>query len=500
MLHSKTKNFYRLLVEILWPVQKHEMKLFIAVALMMFCMLSSFGMLRSLKDGLIIPEIGAEVISFLKFCFVLPFSIVFTILYIKLSNNFQFNTVFYIIIFCFLLFFVLFAYAIYPNEELFHIQPELISYYANKYPYFQWMIKIIGKWSYVLMYLFAELWSVVVINLMFWQFANHIFNTQQARRFYPMLGFLGNIGLIFAGNTLIASSKLPLEYLEYQLECYAIFQKLIILIVGLGLASIALFYYINKCVMKDDYFRQHFTRAQEETKTKLSIVESFKLIVHSKYIRNIVLLVLCYGFVINILEGPWKSKVSIYYANTIDYVHFMGRFNVWMGISCICFTIIGSNLVRRCQWIVPALVTPSVICTTGSMFFIFIVFNDRIKYFVNFSFDPIYLAVLVGALQNILSKSFKYSLFDSTKEMAYIPLSIELRTKGKVTAEVLGMKFGKSFSAFIQLFMFSILPGATFDSIVPYLMVIFIIMMVVWFKSIIKLNQEYSKIQKQGVN
>lgn len=36
------------------------------------------------------------------------------------------------------------------------------------------------------------------------------------------------------------------------------------------------------------------------------------------------------------------------------------------------------------------------------------------------------LAVLIGALQNILSKGSKYSLFDPCKEMAYIPLGESL--------------------------------------------------------------------------
>ena len=36
------------------------------------------------------------------------------------------------------------------------------------------------------------------------------------------------------------------------------------------------------------------------------------------------------------------------------------------------------------------------------------------------------LAVIVGALQNIFSKSAKYSLFDPCKEMAYIPLGKEV--------------------------------------------------------------------------
>ena len=45
---------------------------------------------------------------------------------------------------------------------------------------------------------------------------------------------------------------------------------------------------------------------------------------------------------------------------------------------------------------------------------------------------PLMLAVIVGAAQNIMSKAAKYSLFDPCKEMAYIPLDQEQKSKGKV--------------------------------------------------------------------
>ena len=63
---------------------------------------------------------------------------------------------------------------------------------------------------------------------------------------------------------------------------------------------------------------------------------------------------------------------------------------------------------------------------------------------------PLYLAVLLGAAQNIFSKSAKYSLFDPCKETAYIPLDDELRTKGKAAIDVVWNPLGKFGGAFIR--------------------------------------------------
>jgi ATP/ADP translocase len=172
----------------------------------------------------------------------------------------------------------------------------------------------------------------------------------------------------------------------------------------------------------------------------------------------------------------------------------MGRFNIWMGISCVGFMIIGSNILRSFSWSASALVTPFMMSITGLIFFGFVIIAN----YVDFSdewFNPIYFAVIIGAIQNILSKATKYSLFDSTKEMAYIPLSLELKTKGKAAVEVIGLKFGKSLGAFIQSSMFILMPMATFDSLAQYLLGIFVLIMALWIWNVRILGKEYANLK-----
>ncbi len=492
------------LKDTIWPIEKDEVKLFLPMALMMFCILLNFGALRSIKDSLVVPAIGAEAISFLKLWFVLPSSVIFTIAYVKLSNLLNIEHIFYLILTVFLIFFVTFAYIIYPNQSFYHPEPDLIKALALQNPNFQWFIKIAGRWSDALMYIFSELWSAVIINLMFWQFANHIFDSSKAKRFYPILGMIGNMGLIMAGNILIFFSQPQLgggnllaTEAQKNLQCQEMLQSIVIIILFSGLLAMGLFRFINSHVLKTSALQNKGDLDTAASKTKLTIKESFQLIIKSKYIGHILLLILCYGLIINILEGPWKAKVKDLYPSTIDYVNFMGRFNIWMGVFSVIFMIIGSNILRKVSWLVSALLTPVMIAITGMIFFICVIFADYIS-LINNNLNPLYMAVMIGAIQNILSKSTKYSLFDSTKEMTYIPLPLELKTKGKATVEVVGAKLGKSLGAFTQSAIFMLLPNSDFDSLPPYLMIIFTVVIIIWFWNITKLNQEYLKLSNEN--
>ena len=484
--------------EAIWPIARSELKLFMPMALLMFCTLFNFSALRSVKDALVIPALGAEVISFLKLWVVLPSALIFTLIYAKLSNAFSAEKVFYIVVSSFLVIFWIFIFVIYPNQDIYHPSSESITTLIHQFPNFKWFIKIASKWGYIIMYIFAELWGVVVINLMFWQFANHVIDTSKARRFYPILALLGNLGLILAGNSIVCFADTnSIFYLWLSkltpnaLDTTEITIKLVVMaITTVGIIAMLILRYIHTHVFIH-VAPTEVAHNPYATQTSLSMKESIKLIFSSKYIGYILVMVVCYGLVVNIIEGPWKSKLRELYPSTNEYLAFMGHFNIWMGSSCVIMTILGSNILRR-SWFIAALMTPFMMAVTGTLFFIFVIWGNKIDDI--FLFSPLYAAVLAGAAQNILSKSTKYSLFDSTKEMAYIPLSVELRTKGKAAAEIVGLKLGKSLGAFVQSFIFILWPIATFESITPMLMIVFLLVITVWFVDLQKLNKEYKKL------
>lgn len=82
----------------------------------------------------------------------------------------------------------------------------------------------------------------------------------------------------------------------------------------------------------------------------------------------------------------------------------------------------------------PLMLPPSSVCPPPSLpvppgvaFFSLVLFSDQLAPTLQaLGLTPLMAAVLVGAAQNVFSKSAKYSLFDPCKEMAYIPLDDEV--------------------------------------------------------------------------
>ncbi len=489
----------RRIKEFIWPIKSEELKKFLPMSIMLCLTLFNYNALRSFKDSLVVPNIGAEALSFIKFFCVVPAAIIFVIIYAKMTNIWNFRRIYITIASFFIGAFLLFGFAFYPNEVVIHPNPDFINQYINQninlwlfnvpIVHFKWFFLIYSQWLYAIFYVIAELWTIMSA-LLFWQFANQIIKTSEAKRFYPMFAFLGSFGAFLAGGVIKCSAIL--QHLFAQDTIFLV--KIMMTILSIAtIFIIGLFEYVNRRIITDEKYLKHIKTKRPES--KMPLFESFKVITSSKYLRMIAALVLCYGVSMNLLEGPWKATVREVYNTTDDYVYFMAGVNQWTGGISMIFILIGTSILKKYDWFTAAIITPIAFFVSGLLFFVFVVFDEVANTYLSsfFLFDPILIAVYLGLLQNVLSKSTKYALFDPTKEMTYIPINDELKSKGKAAVDVIAARFAKSGAAFLQSLLFIIFPSATYLTISTFLMVVFVIVVLYWMIDVKLLNREYIK-------
>ena len=68
--------------------------------------------------------------------------------------------------------------------------------------------------------------------------------------------------------------------------------------------------------------------------------------------------------------------------------------------------------------------------------------------------NTLFYAVMIGLINVIFIKAAKYAFFDTSKEMAYIPLDEESKVNGKAAVDAVGSRLGKSLGAFLVAFVF----------------------------------------------
>ncbi len=476
----------------IWPVHNFELKKLIPMLIMAFFISFIYTILRDAKDALIITDAGAEALPFLKVCGTVPGAIVFMIIYSQLSNMLGRAQLFYVTVAAFLVFFGTFPLLFHPFREQLHLSNETAAAMQAWLPN-GWLglTKALQNWTSSLFYIMSELWGSAVLSLCFWGFANQITRVSESKRFYVLFGLGFNAALVVSGPLIQYIAKWQ-ESLPAGVDKWGMtLNYLMALVVIGGLIIISAYYWMDRNVLPDPRFYDPTERKKEKSKLKMGVWESFLFIARSPYLLCLTIIVMSYGIAINLIEVTWKSQVKLQYTDHTSYVGFMGGFSFWTGvITVLMMLLVGGNVIRHLGWRFGALFTPVVLIITGLGFFAFMMFGDKLTGLAAmFSTTPLMLAVVFGAAQNIMSKSSKYSLFDPTKEMSYIPLDPESKVKGKAAVDVVGARLGKSGGSLIQILLFTFIGGIA--AITPYVAVILIVIVVAWLVAVVALNKMF---------
>lgn len=449
----------------LWPVHRKEHKKFVPILIISFLICFNYYLLRIIKDSVIItaPTSGAEALPYIKVWAIMPAAFLMMFLFTRLSNFFNRKTIFYAMIWFYIVYFVVFIFFLYPNRDSIH--PHAFADYLQSIlpKGCSGLVAIIRNWTFTTFYVMAEMWSTMIMTVLFWGFANDITSVKDAKRFYGLIGVGTNLSGVVAASlvqkltTNLFNPKLPFGSNSWDQS----FTLMNLIIVGTSLVSMGLYWWLNRQGLG---YTEETLKAHREAPVKMGMRKSFKYLTQSKYLIWIALLVITFNVVINLAEVVWKDQVKQLYPTPDAFSSYMGGVTKWIAILAAGISLfVSGNAIRAFGWTKSALVSPIVTLVTGALFFAALLLPKAtiIEICGAIGTSPILLAVFLGSLQNSLLRGTKYSLVDQTKELAFIPLSQESRIKGKLAIDGLGSRLGKSGASLMYQFLL-----ITFGSIV----------------------------------
>ena len=479
----------------LWPFHKKELKKFLPLMLIKFLISFCYGILTCMKDTMIVTSTcsGAEVIPVLKGYIVLPIAVVVAIIYSKLSDILNKRQLFYTMLTSFLVVIFVYGFVLYPNMD--SLSPHsssdfLISKLGERS---QHWVAVYRNWTQSVLFVTAELWGSMVILVMFWGLANDITSVDEAKRSYNMYIAAGDIAAFSVGPTVcfFTSRLINLNFI------YTV-QALISIVLASGLTAMFIYWRITK---NSTLYTMKKSLSPIKQKEKIGLFTGLKQLLKSRYLLGIAILVVGYGLSANLIDVTYKASLNLVYPNPADYQMFTSKATSYVGLfAFIASVFLGTNIIRKFGWHVSAQITPIVVGTTGICFFLLMLNINSMNWLTIFGTTPMMFIVLFGAFQNVISKVAKYSFFDTTKEMAYIPLDDHAKIKGKAVVDMIGSRLGKSGSAWIQVALIDVIGNGSIFSITHILLSIVVFVTISWVLSVRSLSKRFeTEINKQKI-
>ncbi len=406
-----------------------------------FLIIFSYHILKDLKDTLVVTasDAGAEVIPFIKIWVILPFSVLASFVFLKLLSSFGREKAFVYILSGLLLFYVAFAFLLYPNREAIHL--DLFSDALKSYlpAGCKGFIAMLRYWSYTLFYLMAELWSMMILSVLFWGQVNDANSLEEAKKFYPVCVFAGNLAGILSGQL----SRVLCHSLAVLASWQVVLQIVIALIVLAGIGILIL----NR---KLSFYLSDRAPQQEKTqREKLTFKESLLAIFDSQKLLCIALLVVGFSLANNLIDVIWKGAVKNVHPSPEAYNGYINQVTSMIGLLAVLMSLASRYIFNKFHWNTVVLATPAILFTTSFLFFgahlIPSKHLDAISALLNTS--SFYLIMTLGSIHTILALTSKYTLFDTCKELAFLSIGAKDRLRAKSVIDSIGSRLGKSGSS-----------------------------------------------------
>ncbi len=164
-------------------------------------------------------------------------------------------------------------------------------------------------------------------------------------------------------------------------------------------------------------------------------------------------------------------------------------------IATLTSLLISGNSLRKRGWTFTAMLTPVILLITSIAFFGAIFGRNGWFGMAFLSFIPLTWTVFLGSFQNVMSRAAKYTVFDATKELAFVPLGYEGKVKGKAAIDGVCSRLGKSGGSVIHqglLFGFGSIAAST-----PCVAACLLVIIAIWMGAVYVLGREFTGLTAQ---
>ena len=323
---------------------------------------------------------------------------------------------------------------------------------------------------------------------------------REAGRFYALINTGLNLSSIFAGEMSLWLGKHVLIAFPMAVDpWHEVLLNITLLVVAAGGGILYLYQRLDRLseesLVLGDGLAAEMSMAQlkkEKKRPKAKAKSLFSLLLRSRYLMGIAIVVLAYNLVIHLFEVVWKAQVCQIYTSRVEFNSYMSRITTLTGVvSAVTGVFAAGQSIRRWGWTVGALVTPLTMLITGALFFgaIYAFKGDAMVWGGFLGISPLVLTAWLGGMQNVFSRAIKFTYFDQTKEMAFIPLEDDEKNYGKAAIDGVISRVGKSGGSLVYQGLLII-----FSSVAASLNVITIILLLAlgcWIAVVAWLGKEY---------
>lgn len=299
------------------------------------------------------------------------------------------------------------------------------------------------------LYVWKEVYIVILVHLIL-GYTNSILKYEQAKEFYGPLGAMGSIGGIVGGVITSTMTK------PYGVD----------FVIYLGCLGIL----INSVIF-------HFTLRTAQILPKVSIkenpIESIKGA--SRYVVLICLIVAMSQFCINIVNLKFDLMVAQMIPNQDDKAAYLGKLFSWINVATL---------------VIQFIVIPPLFKYKSRRFTQYLIpLSYVIMSIVGMGMGAGVLSLVAGTF--LMMKGIDYSLFTSSKELLYFPLSTMQKYGAKYITDMVVYRLSKGIIAVIlikfqDLFALNMLMTAS--------LAIWFIALIFLFKEPLSLRTEYESI------